>query len=160
MDELPLSWDRLRERAGLEVIARLPDGQEVWGHRHFWQRALTRRQVVKGALGAAGLMAASAAWAPALASDDTPLPIRGGIQPFGPGTPVFHLFLPGPAAEPSTIRNIMGLVGVAAVAGTGTGTNTATGATTRYAFDTDVRFIKGTYIPADGKRHTGTFAFI
>jgi len=35
----------------------------------------------------------------------TPLPIPGGLQVLGPGTPVFHFFLPAPAVEPSTVTN-------------------------------------------------------
>jgi hypothetical protein len=89
-----------------------------------------------------------------------PRPIPGGIQPFGPGTEVFHVFLPGRGAEPSTITDFHGFIGIADTQGTGTGTNTHTGATTTLLFDNDTRFMQGVYIGVDGKKHRGTFGFI
>jgi len=89
-----------------------------------------------------------------------PRPIPGGIQPFGPGTEVFHIFLPGRGAEPSTITDFHGFIGIADTQGTGTGTDTRTGATTTLLFDNDTRFMQGVYIGVDGKKHRGTFGFI
>jgi hypothetical protein len=89
-----------------------------------------------------------------------PRPIPGGVQPFGPGTEVFHVFLPGPGAEPSTITDFHGNVALANVDGTGTGTDTTTGNTTSLLFDVDMRFMQGTFIATDGNTHKGTFTFI
>jgi len=89
-----------------------------------------------------------------------PRPIPGGLQPFGPGTEVFHLFLPGEGNEPITIFDFHGFVGLANVDGTGTGIDTKTGATAPLTFDNDVRFMKGAYIGVDGEKHQGTFGFI
>ena len=87
------------------------------------------------------------------ASSVEPVPIPGG---FAPG---LHAFL-GPGVEPSTIFNFRGVTGVAAVRGTGTAWNTRTGAKTALLFDSDNRFMQGTYVGADGERHRGTFGFV
>jgi hypothetical protein len=84
-----------------------------------------------------------------------PNPIPGGIQPFGPGTEVFHIFLPGPDNEPSTITDFHGFVGLAHITGSGT----ANPGNRHVFFDNDVRFMKGPYIGVDGKQRNGTFGF-
>ena len=123
---------------------------------------LSRRQFMTAAAGATGVVLGSGFWIPglALANDNAPRPIPGGLQPFGPGTEVFHVFLPGHGAEPSTITDFHGFIGIAEIQGTGTGTDTSTGATTSLLFDTDTRFMKGVYIGVDGEKHSGTFGFI
>jgi hypothetical protein len=114
------------------------------------------------AVGATGVVLGSGLWMPGLASADSiaPRPIPGGIQPFGPGTEVFHLFLPGHGAEPSTITDFHGSIGVAHLQGTGTGTNTDTGSASSLVFDVDMRFMQGVYIGVDNETHNGTFALI
>jgi hypothetical protein len=136
------------------------------GHAHFWERAmLSRRQFITTSVGATGAVLSSGLWLPAVAhagENDhvAPRPIPGGIQfPFA-GTEVFHVFGPVHGAEPSTIFDFKGFVGVAHIQGTGTGTNTLTGTTTPLLFDVDNRFMKGIYVGVDGKKHTGTFGFI
>jgi hypothetical protein len=109
-----------------------------------------------------GVVLGSGLWMPgsALAWGNAPRPIPGGIQfPFT-GTEVFHVFPPAHGAEPSTIFDFNGFVGVAHITGTGTGTDTETGTTTPLLFDVDNRFMKGVYVGVDGKKHTGTFGFI
>lgn len=134
------------------------------GHRHFWKRAaLSRRQFMGTAAGVTGAVLTSGLWMPALVSADSTTaanPIPGGIQPFGPGTEVFHIVLPGRGKEPSTITDLNGFVGLANVRGLGTATNTRTGATSRLIYDVDNRFMKGTFVGTDGKHHFGAFAFI
>ena len=99
-----------------------------------------------------------------------PTPIPGGFnarKAFGPRFPdrFFHLFLPGPGSEPSTIFNFRGEVAILNIHGTGTRTelNPNTGApinsTHNLPFATDVRFMHGTYVGGDGSEHQGTFAF-
>jgi hypothetical protein len=136
------------------------------GHPHFWQRALSRRQFVRAAggtaatslaLGSGAFRGLPQAWA---GTSTLPKPIKGGIQPFGPGTEVFHVFLPGQGNEPSTIRDFKGLVGLANVSGAGTGTHKPTGETKRLVFDADCRFMQGSYIGRDGEPHSGTFGFV
>jgi hypothetical protein len=128
-------------------------------HQHFWERAVSRRRflVTTGATGA--LLAGSSLapqWALASAGAD-PRPIPGGVEV---GGTLFHLFLPGLGNEPSTIFDFRGTVGVAQVGGTVTRTDTVTGATEQLPFDIDNRFMQGTYVGIDGRRHRGTFGFI
>jgi len=103
-------------------------------------------------------------------SDPAPTPIPGGFnaqQAFGPRFPnrFFHLFLPGPGTEPSTIFNFKGNVAILNIHGTGKRTNldpdTAefVSQTPHLPFATDVRFMQGTYVGVDGQEHQGTFGF-
>src|SRR5713101_7011140 len=134
-------------------------------HTHFRERAIPRRQFITKSAGAVGLalgagMLGSGLWGPqqvwaAKPPGVAPNPIPGGIQPFGPGTEVFHIFLPGPGSEPSTITDFHGFIGVAHVTAFGT----ATPGNRRLFFDTDMRFMKGPYLGMDGRQHNGTFGF-
>jgi hypothetical protein len=152
---------------GRPGVADPKDAVSPWGHPHFWQRALSRRQFVRvaGGTAATGLALGSTVLGPGLSrawagTSTLPLPIKGGIQPFGPNTEVFHLFLPGQGNEPSTIRDFNGLVGLANVAGTGTGTKKKSGESKELAFDVDCRFMQGKYVGRDRLVHTGTFGFV
>lgn len=128
------------------------------GHRHFWQRALSRRQFLGASAAATGAAMTAPLWVPALAEassvDPTPIP-----DTIFPGAP-FHVQLPVAGNELSTITDFSGVLGVAAVSGTGTGTNTNTGAPTPLVFDADMRFMQGQYIGMDGQNHEGTFVFV
>jgi len=115
-----------------------------------------------------GVRQASAS-APA-GGDPAPTPIPGGFnaqQAFGPRFPnrFFHLFLPGPGTEPSTIFNFQGKMAILNIHGTGIRSefDPETGELTDQSFDlpfaTDVRFMQGTYVGVDGQQHQGTFAF-
>src|SRR5207248_9680194 len=112
------------------------------GHRH----GLSRRRLLAGAgAGTLGLFAMSGVGAaPAFAARGAgaPRPIPGGIQPFGPGTEVFHVFFPG-TGEPNTITDFNGFFGVGNVDGVGAGDNAG------LSFDVDNRFIAGGYIALD-----------
>lgn len=148
------------------------DSENIWqtqeepsgysGHVHFWERAVSRRQFVTAAAGAAGVVLASGHAIRALAQGNTgPNPIPGGTQlPFLPPGQLVHFFLPGTGNEPSTITDFNGFVGLANVNGTGTGTDTTTGQTTPLIFKSDNRFMKGVFVGQDGQVHSGTFAFI
>src|SRR5438874_10310327 len=112
-------------------------------------RPFTRAGFLRGAAGAgAGLLAASA-WRPAFASADVdgsmPRPIPGGIQPFGPGTELYHVYLPQAGEELSTITDFDGWIGSLDAEGTGTGRDTATGRTSPLNFQVDMRFMDGDY---------------
>ena len=146
------------------------------GHNHFTQRLLSRRGFLEktgltvGALAAAGLLPEVARALPGSPSfstthgrngttSATPLPIPGGLPLLGPSGPLFHVFLPAPGVEPCTITNFNGFVGWAAVGGTGT--HTAKGnAPQHLPFESDVRFMMGEFVGADGRNHHGAFAFI
>ena len=165
-----------------QIMPNLPalkEGQERWV-QHMVRRhgisplatgmALNRRDFLKLAgINALAFGAALALKGSASAHGDGPKPIPGGIQPFGPGTMVYHLFLPGypPAGSPdpavndlSVITDFNGHVGLAYVQGTGTRTDLTSGETTRNVFEVDLRFMQGAYISEDGTHHHGTFALV
>jgi hypothetical protein len=107
-------------------------------------------------------------WRPerAAAASFAPVPIPGGTPGLGGA---YHVFGPAPAgmggdpidAEPSTITNLNGFVGLAYITGMVTQTNTKTGATARYPFrDSDMRFMQGNFRGTDGRVHQGGFALV
>lgn len=133
---------------------------------------MTRRQFLKrtGAvlLGATlGTALGSKIWPLHLAAahnDHEPVHIPGGSPLLGGG---FHVFGPGfpdfdPAdAEPATITDFNGFVGLTYIDGMVTRTNTRTGEVRRLPFlGTDMRFMKGVFRGTDGQIHNGAFAFI
>jgi hypothetical protein len=140
------------------ILPPLQTAQPYRGHNHFWQRALSRRSFLVTAAGVAG---ASLVFGQRPSSGADPRPIPGGIQPFGPGTEVFHVFLIGPGVEPSTITDFNGFVGATEIQGpwtvSGPSAPTPVPPTT---YDADMRFMTGEYIGADGRHHLGTFGFI
>jgi hypothetical protein len=100
-----------------------------------------------------------------------PIPIPGGspaIQELTGGQ-LFHIFGPGPAgagldpidAEPSSITDFSGAIGLAYLDGMVTRTNTETGEVrTLPTVNSDMRFMKGSFRSTDGQIHEGAFAFI
>jgi hypothetical protein len=148
------------------------------------QKSLSRRNLIRGAAGTAagaGLLLGSGLRFSAHADDDDegketcglalPLP-HTTAGPFGP----IHFYFPGPidgsaaatdatgthpeGRDPSTVTNFEGFVGQVDLTFSGTGMDTKTGATAPYQFHTDTRFMKGTFIGSDERRHHGAFAFI
>ena len=157
-----MSLRRLASRSFPEVV--------YPGHPHFAKRLLNRRVFLEKSGVTLGMLAASGL-VPDLAraavkthgrnstASATPVPIPGGLQALGPSGPLFHFFLPGPGAEPSTITNFNGFVGWAAVGGKGT--HTVTGEAPQHLpFEADVRFMLGEFVGADGRNHHGAFAFV
>jgi hypothetical protein len=127
-------------------------GARQLGHQHFWERALSRRQFLGTAALAGGAAVTTSVWMPVLAEAaapgaGTPRPIPGTVAPGAP----FHVFLPGPGAEPSTIGDFNGFVAIADIEGTGTGGLT---------FGADMRFMTGIFKGTDNRTHKGTFGFI
>jgi len=138
-----------------------PDTSLVSHHlRHATRHALTRRAFI-GSIAAVTGAAAGAVLIPALAraakpSSIAPVPtsstlVIGGLT--------FSLALFGPGIDPSSINDFNGKVGVADVQGIGTATN-PDGSTETLLFDTDMRFMSGVYVGADGAVHKGTFGFV
>ena len=162
----------------LDVFARDPSihqrphlNSHRGGHAHFWQRALSRRQVVQTAAGAGLLAMGSSVSSSQLVraaqmNGAMPKPIPGGLD-VGGGN-IIHLYLPEPGAEPSTITDFRGFVGVSHAQGEGTvttgggggGLSTPTATGDRLVYDADMRFMQGRYLGEDGQEHTGTFGFI
>ena len=130
------------------------------------RHAVSRRQFFRTA-GAVvlGATAGAALWRPravAAAGAGSPVHIPGGTPVLGGG---FHVFGPGlidPAnAEPSSITDFNGFVGLAYITGTVTQTNTVTGVVRTLPYrESDMRFMKGTYRGTDGQIHNGTFGFV
>jgi hypothetical protein len=129
------------------------------GHAHFWERAMSRGALLKGAAGAGAAALTSGLWMPALAragghtTTAAPKPV-----PANPALGGLHLYLPGENAEPSSITDLNGFVGIGAVRGAGTAT-LADGSTQRLFFEVDNRFMRGEYVGEDGRLHHGTFGF-
>ncbi|OLC83786.1 MAG: hypothetical protein AUH66_02035 [Acidobacteria bacterium 13_1_40CM_4_57_6] len=147
------------------------------------EKWLSRRNLIRGAAGTAAgarLLLRSGVRLSARADEDEgnatcglalPLP-HTTAGPFGP----IHFYFPGPidgsaaatdgtgthaeGRDPSTITNFEGFVGQVDLTFSGTGMDTKTGATAPYTFHTDTRFMKGTFIASDERRHHGAFAFI
>jgi len=131
---------------------------------------MSRRQFLKTAgatvIGAGlGTALGSRLWStnPAYAhGSHEPVPIPGGTPAVGG---LIHIFGPGtldpPDAEPSSITDFNGFVGVGFINGTVTRTNTQTGEVrTLPMISSDMRFMKGEYRGMDGQFHNGTFGFI
>jgi hypothetical protein len=135
------------------------------------QDRLTRRQLLQAA--AVTALAAGASLGPSTIAQAAPL---AGGAPIAPvpipgGSPLlggkFHVFGPGAKdfdpvdAEPSTITDFNGFVGLAYISGMVTRTNTKTGEVRTLPFvDTDMRFMKGLFRGTDGRRHQGSFVFV
>ena len=93
-----------------------------------------------------------------------PVPIPGGTPALNG---FYHVF--GPAsqlgdpidAEPSSITNLNGFIGLAYINGMVTRTNSKTGQKLRLPFmNTDMRFMQGEFRGTDGSIHEGTFGFV
>ena len=137
---------------------------------------MSRRRFFRTAGGAAAMGVALTALdlpTPALAhGTHAPVPIPGGslaIQELAGGQ-LFHVYGPTPAgpasldppdAEPATITDFNGTVGLAYLNGMVTRTNATTGETRSLPFmNSDMRFIKGIFRGSDGQIHDGAFAFV
>ncbi|GAC1638206.1 MAG: hypothetical protein NVS4B2_27200 [Chloroflexota bacterium] len=130
------------------------------GHPHFWERAVSRGSFLKAAASVSGAVIGSEVWMPGLARarpsrSVLPRPIPGGF--LGPGNELFHVFVPAPGNELSTITDFKGFIAAARTC-RATERHDAHGTTTLYV-DTDTRFMQGQYIGVDGRRHHGTFGF-
>jgi hypothetical protein len=133
-------------------------------------RDVSRREFLlsTGGATAAGVALGSSLLRPRLlyaAAPDDPVPIPGGSPALGGG---FHVYGPTPDgsfdpidAEPATITNFDGIVGLTYVDGTVTRTSISTGARVDLPFiASDMRFMQGVYRGVDGKPRQGTFGFI
>jgi hypothetical protein len=129
--------------------------------RRFSRRQFARTTAGTAIVGALGAKLLPPAFAGTSASF-APVPIPGGSPALGGA---YHVF--GPAAfdpidaEPGTITNHNGFVGLAYISGMVTQTNAKTGVTTRLPFvDSDMRFMEGNFRGTDGRVHQGAFAFV
>jgi hypothetical protein len=139
------------------------------GHAHVWHQPLSRRQFIRTAasVGAVATALGAGVWRPGQAKAHQahePIPIPGGTPVFDGE---FHVFGPGfpgfdpEDAEPSTITDFNGFLGLAYISGEVTRTNTATREVLTLPFvNNDMRFMKGNFRGTDGRMHHGAFAFI
>ncbi len=149
----------------LSPTSRMPMKHGGMGHPHFRERALSRRSFLRGTALAAGAAIGSQILFPpltrALAKPKAgPTPIPGGIQPFGPGTELFHVFPPARGVEPASIFNFNGSVGLAQVQGSWSGGGVVPPAGTPLVYEADMRFMSGEYVAEDGRPRNGTFGFV
>jgi hypothetical protein len=126
------------------------------------RRRLTRQAFLGATAGATGAVLGSALLEPAAAlagnphTDNSPRPTATQVTLNGV---TFSLTFFGPGLDPSSITDFNGFVGVARVQGTGTATN-ADGSKETLLYDTDMRFMTGTYVGKDGQTYRGTFGFV
>ena len=135
---------------------------------------LSRREVlVKGAAAAGGL-AGLGLLDPAFAlarglhgpghghahGHGEPRPIPGGLdtnfQPV-PSDPFIHVLAPGlgPQLEMATIADFKGVIGAAEIRGVARGSDGSI-----WDFDTDMRFMQGTFVDMSGHARKGSFGFV
>jgi hypothetical protein len=147
-------------------------GGEQRGHAHFWERALSRRQL----LGRTAVLAGAAAGSTlgftktaraAPPGPGVPGPVPGGTTIDGLG--LFHFYFPTTSnpvgsttvvangrGDPATITDFNGFIGLGDwTAGTGTD-----GGGTTLFWAADLRFMDGEYIGLDGRHRQGAFAFV
>ena len=159
--------------------APIEDFHQVWrsrygdariGHDHFWERGLTRRQLVGRAVGAVGAVATSSAWLPAVAGAARPVPglpraIPGGTTVDGLGFHHFYFPTDNPfstqtvangGGDPSSITDFDGFIGLGEFSG-GTGKD---GSGTGMFWGGDLRFMAGEFIDRAGRHRQGAFAFV
>ena len=125
---------------------------------HFEDHRLTRKALLgsTGALVGAGLLQPVAALGASPRTDSSPNPTASKLEL---GGQTFSLSFFGPGLDPSSITDFNGFVGVADVQGTGTATY-PDGSTETLLFDTDMRFMTGTYVAQDGQTYRASFGFV
>ena len=124
---------------------------------------LSRRQVLIRGAAAAGGVAGLGLLEPAVAlarGHGNPNPIPGGLdESFTPvpSNPFIHVLAPGlgPQLEMATITDFKGVIGASEIRGTARGSDGST-----WDFDTDMRFMQGTYVDRNGQVRKGSFGFI
>jgi hypothetical protein len=137
--------------------------------------SISRRNFIRASAGTAGagLVLDSTLSQPLFAAGkaDLACPIEPQPIPHTIATPfgtTIHHFFPGPVEgvdantghDPSHIFDFSGTIAEADLLLTGTGTDLVSGDSAPYGFHTDMRFMNGVFVAADGETHTGAFAFI
>src|SRR5205823_5749079 len=172
-----MDLSRMPRTRALDVPGRSTRSAPYPTHALGRDGAMPRRQFFRTAAGVAsagailgvGLQRPGLAWAQ---GSHQPIPIPGGspaIQELA--GQLFHIFGPGPEglegaldpvdAEPSSITDFSGAIGLAYLNGMVTRTNRVTGEVRALPFvNTDMRFMKGVFRGADGQIHQGAFAFV
>ena len=137
----------------LELRRFTPPVGASFGHRHFWERAVSRRTFIAGAaagVGGTALLAGLPMTAMAKSTSGAPRPVPGSIDVAGTH---FHINLPG-AGDQSTVFDFNGLVAATDTAGVGKGDFGD------LTFDADMRIMEGEYIDLAGRHQHAAFGFI
>ncbi len=122
---------------------------------HAARHGLSRRTFLKAGVATTALIATTGVMSDrAAAKSGTPSPV-----PANPAFGGLHVYSVDPSMEPSAITNFHGHVGAAVVDGSGTWKVSGNTPET-VLFDTDMRFMQGTFRGTDGRDHKGTFAFV
>ena len=124
---------------------------------------LSRRQVLVRGAAAAGGIAGLSLFEPAFAfarGHGNPNPIPGGLDELFapvPSDPFIHVLAPGlgPQLEMATITDFNGVIGASEIRGAAHGSDGST-----WDFDTDMRFMQGTYVDTNGQVRKGSFGFV
>src|SRR5579872_427281 len=138
----------------VQSVRRVPTRRPPVSRRRFIQTGLGTMAV--GAVVGRQLLRP----APAYAAGTDPIPIDGSpnLAPFRVWAPIV---VDSIDAEPATITNFNGVVGIAYLSGNVTRTNLKTKAVDLLPFvDADMRFMQGVYRGVDGKPRQGTFGFV
>ena len=109
------------------------------------EAVVSRRQLLHGGARAIGGLAAAGLLDPPFAF------ARANPAP----RPANHVGRPGIGFEMSTITDFDGVVGASEIRGRVRGSDGST-----FDFDTDMRYMHGTYVGVDKRVHRGTFGFI
>lgn len=136
------------------------DGINVMPRRQFLKK--TGAVLLGASLGTAF---GSKIWPARLAAahgDHEPVPIPGGTPLLGGRYHVYGPVALDPVdAEPATITDFNGFLGLAYISGMVTRTNTRTGEVRTLPFlEADMRFMKGVFRGKDGQIHEGAFGFV
>jgi hypothetical protein len=124
--------------------------------RRYSRSQFVRRSAV--AVGGAASLGAIRPGAAFARSAGDPRPIPGGFSEtftLVPSDPFIHVLPPQLGFEMSSITDFSGAVGAAEIQGTAHGSDG-----TSYDFDTDMRFMQGTYVGLDGRVRKGSFGFV
>jgi len=124
---------------------------------HAHKHGLSRRELLKAGAVTTAVVASGMLGSRAVAASDggTPKPVPADAA-FGG----LHIYGVGPKSENSSITDFTGIVGAAIVDGTGVAHDEKTGKSEKLLFDTDMRFMQGTFRGTDGLNHECTFAFV
>ena len=134
-----------------ERLTTLQGESGAWSRRQLVQRGAA----AFGGFVGLGLLAPDSVFARA---NPAPRPIPGGLDKHFMPVPrdaFVHVLGPGIGSEMATITDFNGIVAGSETRGTAHGSDGAS-----YDFDTDMRFMHGSYVGLDGRRRTAAFGFI
>ena len=137
------------------------ESDELLARTQYEASGYSRRELLHGGAAAFGGFVGLGLLAPesALArANPAPRPIPGGLDKTFvpvPRNAFVHVLGPGIGFEMATITDFDGIVAGSETRGTAHGSDGTT-----YDFDTDMRFMHGSYVGLDGRRRIATFGFI